>query len=348
MAKSYWSQLTKRERARLSGLNASMREAFARKIVMRRKARIAKITKAKAAVARLSAAMNRELAKAKGEPEEKEPTDPFLAKPEETSEEYASEECPPEGCEDESMGFDDLSPLEMESHGLTETLYQRTSAPKLFTAGSKIRVFRYNSDTYVEVSTPVMLTIRGGRKNGAIQLLTKLDPLVAKRVPPDHELSGAELGATTGRMAEWWAGVKPKLQSAFVKAIRSPVTALLTGISLFVSGWGLVYASAYVGARAALAIAGPPKVDKATLPGAVPAKVAGVELGAMGPASKRWIVVRVGTRTGRDTYAAKTLKEALDLAMPDPGDWVATGVVYANDAGAARLKNPRKWRTLPV
>lgn len=69
-----------------------------------------------------------------------------------------------------------------------------------------------------------------------------------------------------------------------------------------------------------------------------------------GPAPREFYVVRVngaagGPFGGPDTYAADTLDDALALAMPDPGDLVEWGTVWASDAGAARLMAPRRrWQ----
>lgn len=44
-----------------------------------------------------------------------------------------------------------------------------------------------------------------------------------------------------------------------------------------------------------------------------------------------------------DTFAAETLEEALEMAMPDKGSVVHAGKVQAPDAGAARLLTPSAW-----
>jgi hypothetical protein len=56
-------------------------------------------------------------------------------------------------------------------------------------------------------------------------------------------------------------------------------------------------------------------------------------------------VVRID-RSPRDTFAAETIADALDLAMPDDGSVVEHGMVKASDAGAARLLEPMKWKRL--
>ncbi len=61
-------------------------------------------------------------------------------------------------------------------------------------------------------------------------------------------------------------------------------------------------------------------------------KAAGKEKTAM-----KFVVVRVDGDPS-DTYAAETLEEAMDLAMPDSGSRVEMAEVEAEDAGAARLK----------
>ena len=62
-------------------------------------------------------------------------------------------------------------------------------------------------------------------------------------------------------------------------------------------------------------------------------------------ADRIFAVVRIG-RDPKDTYAAPMLGEAIELAMPDPGDVVEHGTVRASDAGAARLKKPQQWKRL--
>lgn len=48
-------------------------------------------------------------------------------------------------------------------------------------------------------------------------------------------------------------------------------------------------------------------------------------------------------RNPLDTHAAPTLREALELAMPDARDLVCYGTVTAPDAGAARLVPRNQW-----
>lgn len=62
--------------------------------------------------------------------------------------------------------------------------------------------------------------------------------------------------------------------------------------------------------------------------------------------ARTFYVVRVD-RDQRDTHAASTLEEALDVAMPDEGSTVEYGTVEASDAGMARLMRPSAWNLLP-
>lgn len=52
-----------------------------------------------------------------------------------------------------------------------------------------------------------------------------------------------------------------------------------------------------------------------------------------------FFVVRVN-RSNSDTFAAKSLADALELAQPDEGDSLEFGTVEARDAGMARLMRP--------
>ncbi len=45
----------------------------------------------------------------------------------------------------------------------------------------------------------------------------------------------------------------------------------------------------------------------------------------------------------KDTYAAETLTEAIEIAMADPGDTIEYASVPAGDVGFARLVVPRYW-----
>lgn len=54
-------------------------------------------------------------------------------------------------------------------------------------------------------------------------------------------------------------------------------------------------------------------------------------------------VVRVNEDRYDCYYAGSTLKEALELAMPDVGDRIEYSTVQATDAGAARLMRPETW-----
>lgn len=64
--------------------------------------------------------------------------------------------------------------------------------------------------------------------------------------------------------------------------------------------------------------------------------------GRSNPSSRTWFVVRVD-RDDRDTYAAKTLDEAIDLANADEGSVLEYGTVEASDGGAARIMRPARW-----
>jgi hypothetical protein len=64
--------------------------------------------------------------------------------------------------------------------------------------------------------------------------------------------------------------------------------------------------------------------------------------GRRNPAKKQWYVVRVD-RDDRDTHAAETLADALELANADEGSVVEFGVVEADDGGMARLLRPARW-----
>lgn len=48
-----------------------------------------------------------------------------------------------------------------------------------------------------------------------------------------------------------------------------------------------------------------------------------------------------------DTYAAETLRAAVEAAYPDARCVVECGKVQAADAGAARLMTPAKWHRVP-
>lgn len=61
----------------------------------------------------------------------------------------------------------------------------------------------------------------------------------------------------------------------------------------------------------------------------------------------RFVVVRVNA-DDRDTFAAASLEEALDLAQADEGDKIEYGLVEAPDAGAARLMKPEHWTMVPT
>ncbi len=62
-------------------------------------------------------------------------------------------------------------------------------------------------------------------------------------------------------------------------------------------------------------------------------------------ARKRFYLVRVNGNSA-DTFASnRCMAHALTLAMPDPNDVVEGAVVYSTDAGAARLKQPQRWRS---
>lgn len=54
------------------------------------------------------------------------------------------------------------------------------------------------------------------------------------------------------------------------------------------------------------------------------------------PAEPRWVVV-VCDDDGKDSHAAPSLEEALELANPDRGAVLVVFEVVATDAGAARL-----------
>jgi hypothetical protein len=57
----------------------------------------------------------------------------------------------------------------------------------------------------------------------------------------------------------------------------------------------------------------------------------------------KFFVVRVD-RDPKDTHAATSLERALEIASADPGSVVEWGEVHAQDAGAARLKQPQRWK----
>lgn len=62
------------------------------------------------------------------------------------------------------------------------------------------------------------------------------------------------------------------------------------------------------------------------------------------PAEPRWTVVVGSDDDGRDSHAAPSLEEALELANPDRGAVLVAYEVAAPDAGAARLSWKRGRR----
>lgn len=61
----------------------------------------------------------------------------------------------------------------------------------------------------------------------------------------------------------------------------------------------------------------------------------------------RFYIVRVN-RDDADTYASGySVAHAVEISCAGPKDTVEWAQVYANDAGAARLKRPKQWRALP-
>lgn len=74
-----------------------------------------------------------------------------------------------------------------------------------------------------------------------------------------------------------------------------------------------------------------------------PEKTGGRDLAlATNPSNRTWFVVRVD-RDDRDTYAGKTLDEAIELANADHGSVLEYGTVDASDGGAARIMRPARW-----
>lgn len=145
------------------------------------------------------------------------------------------------------------------------TLYRRLGRKKRYVGRSSVRVYRHNDDVYVEAQVPVMFRVRGGRQNGRLCLVTKLDPMVADTMPSAEDLAGVEFGAVDAPALTWWQRAKEWIKIAVVKAVRSPISALLAGLSLFMTGWGTCFVSAYVGARAMASIVGP--TEQASRPG---------------------------------------------------------------------------------
>lgn len=62
---------------------------------------------------------------------------------------------------------------------------------------------------------------------------------------------------------------------------------------------------------------------------------------------KRFYIVRIDGDV-KDTYASPyCVGDAIAMAQADAGATIEYAVVYAADAGAARLKTPTKWHALP-
>lgn len=227
---SLWSKLTPQERRSLAGTPPMMRETFARKTIAKRRKRAA-------AVAAVSKIATEAMRRAHGSQSQR-PYPPG-------DDEYY---------DDAEVAGDDR-----------DLLFERSGKMREYLARSAIRVYRHNSDVYVEASVPVMLTIRGSRRRGAFSVVTKLDPLATAQIPPAEDIAGAEIGAVSDTVKAWWATAKEKIRSAIVRVMRSPLTALGAGLTLFVTGWGPTIVTAYLGARAMLAIAGPPETTQTGL-----------------------------------------------------------------------------------
>lgn len=118
----------------------------------------------------------------------------------------------------------------------------------------KLSLVRQDGDVYLRFEIPALFMIEGGKRAGSLSLVCKLDQAPALEVPSDSELSGVESGDTSPVVSSWWQRAKAKIKEILAKVIASPITGLLAGMSLYLSNWGLVFASAYVGARAAVAV----------------------------------------------------------------------------------------------
>lgn len=65
--------------------------------------------------------------------------------------------------------------------------------------------------------------------------------------------TGVEVSGLGDDLKAWWERTKPRIRQAIANAMRSPYALLAAGISFAMGGWGIVFASVYLGARAGLA-----------------------------------------------------------------------------------------------
>lgn len=122
---------------------------------------------------------------------------------------------------------------------------------------TNLRLYRHGPDVWAQTATPVRVRRHGVVHRGTLTSVARLHP------DQVAHLAGVTLGdSATDRAAEavkaWGAKVAGKIREMLTRALRSPISALVAGLALFVPGWGPGVVKLYLGARAGMWLADSP------------------------------------------------------------------------------------------